>query len=1015
MEELVLQEPELVGRDEELSKLKKSLDNAIEGNGSTIFIAGEAGIGKTRLVTELKKEAGARGVNLVQGWCLAESLEPMMPIKIALRQAKLSHLISGDPPPLVLSAYLMNDAGMLISKAERLKSDIDSDIFAGMLQAVGNFIQDSLSSTMDHGEEVGLNSLGYGDYNILIQSAGNISLAIVVKGANNEFLIDDMKSTLKTIGNQFDDWAGDMASAKSIQPKISWFVDSGKYNGKFLVDDPKIKQENLFDNILLGLQRASEDAPIILFLDDLQWSDLTSLNLIHFLSRNTQENRILILGTYRPEDIAEGLDGTIHPLETTMQGMNREALFEKVELKRLDADSTVKVIESALEKTDFDKKFYDKLFKETDGSPLFILEVVNLLARDGTIKLDENGIWQFIENLDGLEIPAKIYDVVKRRLNRLSKEQKEILECASIIGEEWASEIVGVVTGHNRFQLLKNLSKIEKNHQLIHFVQDVYQFDHGKIREVLYNGIGEELRREYHRIVGDSMLEIYDENPTEIINELAYHYYEAGDKKAEKYLTMAGDQARDKYANMEAAQFYQKALEFMVVDDNPEILEKLGDTQILTGDFEDAIQNFTKAINAYSDKKMKARGMRKLADVFERQGEYENALELVENAKEIIMYENSLEHGRMCAVEGRVHWRKGDYPAAMPLFDFALGIFKTFEGAENDYGDTLRFVGNIYLGKGEFDEAQSYYEKSLFVMEEINNPYGIQVALGNIGIVYYSRGEMNKAMGYFERSMEIMETLGEKQGIARMLNTMGLTYLNQGKLDKALEYNNKSLRMQEIVGDKEAISRTLSTISIIYRYKGELATALDYANKGLELRKKLENKDGVSKSLSGIADTYLSKGEPLKALECAERSLRICEEIGGKRLMTYIYCTMAEAKLELGDVELSLEYAKKALAIAEEIGAKLEGSMSLKIIGMINRKLGLWQESLDNFNESLKISQELGDKKENAITHYEFALMWKAQGEPDKAKEHLEKALTEFENMGMKLWEKRAGKELKNL
>ena len=87
MDELAFKTPYLIGREEEFSKLKYALENAIDGEGSTIFIAGEAGIGKTRLVSELKKEAEAKDVNILQGWCLAESLEPLMPIKSALREA----------------------------------------------------------------------------------------------------------------------------------------------------------------------------------------------------------------------------------------------------------------------------------------------------------------------------------------------------------------------------------------------------------------------------------------------------------------------------------------------------------------------------------------------------------------------------------------------------------------------------------------------------------------------------------------------------------------------------------------------------------------------------------------------------------------------------------------------------------------------------------------------------------------------------------------------------------------
>jgi predicted ATPase len=442
LEEFALQQPELIGRETELSKLKQALAYAITGKGSTIFIAGEAGIGKTRLVSELITEAEKKGAQVIRGWCLAESLEPLMPVKTALREAGLLHLISGDPPPLVASAYLINDAGMLIAKAEREQLELDSDIFAGMLQAVGNFVQDSLEM-MDQESGACLNSLGYGDYTILIRTAGKLSLATVIKGEKSEFLIEDMKAALAHFGSTFDDWSGNMADTEPARSKINWFVHSGKYDGKFLVDDPKLKQENLFDNVLLGLQRASAEKPLLIFLDDLQWADPTTLNLLHYLARNTRKDRVLMLGTYRPEDITQGYDGKPHQLETAMQNMSREDLLEKVELSRLGRDSTESLINGILGVAKFEPGFYDKIHKESDGTPFFVLEVVKLLVEEHAIAKDEAGAWRLMKELDKLDLPIKVYDVVKRRLDRLMKEQRKILDCASVVGEEFQSDIIG--------------------------------------------------------------------------------------------------------------------------------------------------------------------------------------------------------------------------------------------------------------------------------------------------------------------------------------------------------------------------------------------------------------------------------------------------------------------------------------------------------------------------------------------------------------------------------------------
>ncbi len=1012
MNELALQQPELIGREDELDKLSRSLDNAIEGNGSTIFIGGEAGIGKTRLVCELMKDAESKGVHMIQGWCLAESLEPLMPIKTALREARMFHLVSGDPPPKVVSAYLIDDAGMLMNKAEREESGLDPDIFASMLQAVGNFIKDSLSM-MDSDSGAHLHSLGYGEYTILLQSHGTLSLVTVIKGTNSEFLIDDMKQVLAETGSKFDDWSGDISKTEELQPKISWFVDSGKYDGRFLVDDAKIKQENLFDNILLGIQRASLEKPVLLFLDDLQWSDPSSLNLIHYLARNSRNNRVLILGTYRPEDILEAHDGKTHQLEIALQGMSREDLLHKMELKRLGPEETKRIVESMLGQTAFEKDFFDKIFKDTDGSPFFILEVIKMLAEDKAIEQDEDA-WRLKKELDEIDVPSKVYDVVKRRLDRLMKEQRRMLDCASVVGQEFQSEIVGRVMGVNKLQLLENLSEIEKVHRLIHYLKDKYKFDHAKIQEVLYNSIGEELRKEYHKIIADTIVELHEDNPDDVVNELAYHYCEARDERAGGYLVMAGDKAKEEFANEESIKLYANAVVLIKNEERVEVLEKLGDVQSLIGDFDKAIENFEKAKGTAEDKETKARMLRKSSDVYERMGEYDKSLELLARAKKLIE-EGMAEYGKICFGEGYVHWKKGDYDNGLPLFRTALKIFEETGDDQKDIGNALRAVGNIHTSKGGYDEGVQYYEKSLAVMEKIGDQYGIATALNNIGIVHKHKGEFDRALEFQERSLEILEKIGDKQGIAMSLYNIGVAHYEKGEPVSVLEFYGRSLEILEKIGDKQGIAMSLYNIGVVYHDRGELEKALEFHERGLEILEKIGDKWGIMISLSNSAAVYHDRGELEKALEFYERGLEICLEIGEKRVSIHHHCGLAEVKLEMGDVQIAFEHAEKAIRVAIDIGAKSEEGMSHRVLGMVYREKKDRDNAIEEFEKARIILDEFGEKIELAKVFYEHGLLFKVKGEPAKAREYLKKAHSEFERMGMKLREEKCRKALGEL
>ena len=516
--------PPLIGRDEELSKLESLWRHTKEGKGSTVLISGEAGVGKTRLVNELI-ESIKEDVKIIKGWCLADNLEPLMPFKDGFRNAELSNIIAEKTPPKVISTYLINKGGLLIAKAERDKTELDPDIFATMLDAVGNFVKDSLRM-MAEDEESKLNAIGYGEYDILIQTLDDLSLAAVIKGTKDEFLIEDMKKTLQKTG-RFDGWDGDMDTAEDVIPDIRWFIDSKKYDGAHLIEDPKVKQENLFDKVLLGIKRVSEEKIIILFIDDLQWADPTSLRLIHYLSRNTKNDKIFIIGTYRPEDITQCDDSKVHPLKSTIQNMGREDLFHKVDLKRLKGSSVEDFINKTLKSAEFERKFIRKIYKESEGNPFFLLEVLKMLALDGDIiSIDDK--WKPSKDFKEFKIPSKIYDIIARRLDRLMKEHRELLECASVVGEKFESQIVGEIIGLNRIKLLKSLNHIERTHNLIRSINKDYIFDHSKIRDVLYNSINKELKQEYHKIVAE-IFENSDKDSEDIIYDLAKHWDKGGD------------------------------------------------------------------------------------------------------------------------------------------------------------------------------------------------------------------------------------------------------------------------------------------------------------------------------------------------------------------------------------------------------------------------------------------------------------------------------------------------------
>jgi len=352
----------------------------------------------------------------------------------------------------------------------------------------------------------------------------------------------------------------------------------------------------------------SEKQPLLLVIDDLHLADTPSLSLLYYLARAVQNSKILVVGAYRPEEVSRHLLGI-------MQMMSRDDLYQEIVLKRLSQINYFDFILSMLgvDLGDFVKLIYE----ETEGNPLFAIETLRLLMQQNVL-IKEDGRWKLSKNIMEVEIPPRVYDVVVRRINALGEEERDLLDGASVVGEEFSSGVVENVSGLGRIELLKCLNNIERKYHLVHSFEGGYRFDHSKITEVLYNEIAPELRKEYHSMIAKYMEEVNKDRLGEVVNELAYHYYRSGNaQKGIPYILKAGEDAREKWAAFEAGRFYSQALEMMGEDerwseDRTKALEALGDLSALTDKHEWANECYEKGMATAKDDVAKDRMRRKI-------------------------------------------------------------------------------------------------------------------------------------------------------------------------------------------------------------------------------------------------------------------------------------------------------------------------------------------------------------------------------------------------------------------
>jgi tetratricopeptide (TPR) repeat protein/predicted regulator of Ras-like GTPase activity (Roadblock/LC7/MglB family) len=956
-------QPEIIGREEELRKLRENLRKASEGQGGTLFILGEAGVGKTRLLEEIKSEARFKGFRILSGNSLHESLTPYMPFLEALRSGGLEHLFAEEAPN-VEAAYLVTNTGLLIKEVLREETELDPDMFASMLTTVGDFVKDSLSMLSGEEKDGTLNTLGYEDYRILIESGRNTNLVVVITGREIEFLVYDMREIVarvdKDYGSALRQWSGDEESVRGVEDLLQPLLTSGKYDGIYYgKEDPRARRNLLFENVSLGLIRQVQTEPTLLCIEDLQWADPSSLALMHYVARNTRESKLLIIGTYRPEDIAATKEGELHQLVDVMQLMNREGLYREMELKRLEEVYTHKLLESLLGKVEVTSEFKRLLYKETEGNPLFVIELVKMLVEDGVLA-KKDGIWVLTKNLEEISVPSRVRDVIVRRLGRLKENERGTLDYAAVAGEEFSPVILSEVMGGEKIHTLKILSTLEHRHRLIRPEGEKYKFDHAKIKEILFSEIPEMLRREYHALIAGSMEELCGDDLDEVVADLAYHYYRCKDKeKGALYLLKAADIAKKEFANKEAIRFYSEALE--LVDERPrmlEILKDLGDVLDLIGEYERATQSYREAANLTDEVRTKSGLQAKIGALFEKHGEYDKAIDICTEALERV-------EGEMCKEE-------------------ALA---------------LNNIGVVHWSRGSHDKSLEFQKRSLVIREKIGDDSGIAASLHNIGNVHWSRGEYDEALDHYKKSLEIEEKIGSNRGIAASVHNIGNLRRDKGEYDTALEHYTRSLEILERIGDRSGIAASVNAIGNVHSDRGEYNRALECYEKSLEIAEKIGDQKGVALALSNIGSMYSERGEYNRALECYGKGLEIFEKMGYYYGLFRSYCELAETYVKKGDSAKASNFCHKALESSKQIDAKGDIGESRRIFGMIHSEQGKWDLAAESFEESIRIFEDLGIEFESGKSHYEFGLMWRERGDAERGKEHLNKAAGIFEKL----------------
>lgn len=321
----------------------------------------------------------------------------------------------------------------------------------------------------------------------------------------------------------------------------------------------EVVRKDIFDTIYPAWLASTKAGPRVLVLDDLQWADPASINLVVHLFKMVEEAPILFICAFRPERQA--------PSWRLKQLAESEYphRYEEIVLQPLGAEDTDALVSALLNITDLPQDLHELILRKTDGNPYFVEEVVRTLIEQGAVMKTDSGLqWKPGTKVADIPIPDSLQALLMARIDRLDEQTKSTLQAASVIGRAFYYRILENISD-SALVLGKQMLSLERA-ELLREAGRVpeleYMFKHDLARDAAYGSILNRKRREFHKRVAQAMETIFHDRLEEHAHRLGQHFALAGEhNRAMHYFTMAGEAAAALHATTESAAHFGQALD----------------------------------------------------------------------------------------------------------------------------------------------------------------------------------------------------------------------------------------------------------------------------------------------------------------------------------------------------------------------------------------------------------------------------------------------------------------------
>jgi predicted ATPase len=700
-------------------------------------------------------------------------------------------------------------------------------------------------------------------------------------------------------------------------------------------------QERMKRELSAFLFEASRLQPLVLFFDDLHWADVSSVDLLAFLASRFDAMRVLIVTTYRPSDMLLAK----HPFLQIKPELQSRGVCHELYLEFLNQVEIENYLEMSFPAHNFPPEFPKLIFAKTEGSPLFMADLIRYL-RDRNVIIEQDGEWKLGRSLPEVEreLPESVRGMIERKIAQLSDEERRLLTMAAVQGAQFDSVIVGRAMGIPSHEIEEQMERLERVYCLVQAIGEKelpgnvlttrYRFVHVFYQNTLYGVLRTTKKIELSRAIAHAILESYQERHREAASELAALYEAARDygHAAENY-RQAAENAVQLFASQEAATLARKGL--AALESMPEASER----QELELSLQTVLGSILIGTRGYASPEVAQA--------------YGRAVELCHQL--------------------------GDTPHLMPVL---YGLYVN------------------YLARGRYRSALNLGIEFLSLAEQRHEATAV-IGHRAVGAILFFMGELPGARDQFEQAVSIYQSArhrpltwlygGEPGMIARQY--LAWTLWLEGYPDQALAQSREARNLGREVSHAQSQAQALASAALLHQYRREPRAVQELADATI----KLASEQGLALWLGwGTILRGWAIGEQGRVDEAIERIRRGVDaslSTGAGMWQSYLISLLAEAYGKAGRPADGLAVLAQAPPVIEQNEehfweAEMYRVKGELLIGQSNLKSeisDLRSEAEAAFHHALLISRRQGARSLELRASISMARLWHSQGKRSQA------------------------------